>query len=154
MRTVAQFTRSSNVMTLQPNEQRSAIFTFIPDGRLEALDFQLHLYAKYEGSDGAQYTQILFNQTATLIESASETSSKILFVLTLCAVVAALAGFKVYTYYQKYDKKNKKKAKRAEAQAAAQQPNLSDEWLTGMPGIKSKKVPKSGGDKARPKKDK
>jgi hypothetical protein len=140
---------------LRPNEQRSVAYQFTPDGRLEALDFQLHLYATYEDEAGEKYVEVLFNQTATLVESASETSSKILFVLTLLSAVLAIAGLKVYTYYQKYDKKNKKKAAKAEAAAAAAKPNISDDWLMGMPGIKSKKdkAPKSGGsDKPRSKK--
>lgn len=138
-------------MALKPGEQRSAVFTFTPDGRLEALDFQLHLYARYEDSASGEYTQVLFNQTATLVESASETSSKILFVLMLCTVVTALAGLKMYTAYEKYDKKNKKKAKRAEADAAAKaQPVPGAEWLAGLPGMSKKdKPPKSAGDKKR-----
>jgi len=141
-------------MALKPGEQRSAIFTFTPDGRLEALDFQLHLFAKYEDAEGEKFTQVLFNETATLVESASETSSKIFFMIKLLAVAAGLAGIKIYAAYDKYDKKMKKKANRAEAEALAKQPVMSEEWLVGLPGVKSKKekAPKSGGsDKPRSK---
>jgi hypothetical protein len=129
------------------------VYKFTPDGRLEALDFKLHLYATYEDEAGEKFVHTLFNETVTLIESASETSSKIMFVLMLVTVSLGLAALKGYTYYQKFEKKNKKKVV-AEAKPVEAAKPSADEWLAGMPGMGSKKkaAPKSAASKPKSKK--
>lgn len=150
----AQFTTNTVGLKLAPNEQRSVAYKFTPDGRLEALDFHLHLFATYADESGKQFVDSLYNGTTTLVESASETKSKRMFVLMLVSVACAIAGFKAYTRYEKFEKKKEKAKKRAEAEALASKPNLSDDWLAGMPGMKSKKektakpASKAAGDKS------
>jgi len=145
---VQNFTRQAVNMALRPNEERSVLYEFTPDGRLEALDFQLCLTALYTDEQGAEYQTVLFNGTATLVESSSETSAKIMFVLGMLSVIAAIGGFIAYKQWVKYDLKNKKKAKKAEAAAAARAgPQLSDEWLAGIPGVSTKEKKKAAGSK-------
>mmetsp|Transcript_43766 Transcript_43766/g.101172 ORF Transcript_43766/g.101172 Transcript_43766/m.101172 type:complete len:268 (-) Transcript_43766:188-991(-) len=134
---VQNFTSTAIGQTLAPNEQKTVVYKFTPDGRLEALDFKLHLYVTYEDEAGEKFVHTLFNETATLIESASETSSKIMFVIMLVAVSLGLAALKGYTYYQKHEKKKNKRAAAAKP-VEATKPS-ADEWLAGMPGMGSKK---------------
>jgi len=136
------FTRQSYFETVAPGEQRAFLYHFMPDPMFEPREFGLVVSIFYS-NEGANFTNVVYNGTAALIEDVQSLDAATLFTYVGIVGVAGLLGFVVYNFSRNM---GKKKGRRVET--GTQQDVIDNEWLEGTAasrpsGSRSPKSPRS-----------
>eukprot|EP01118_Nematostelium_gracile_P008857 TRINITY_DN2956_c0_g1_i1.p1 TRINITY_DN2956_c0_g1~~TRINITY_DN2956_c0_g1_i1.p1 ORF type:complete len:288 (+),score=80.62 TRINITY_DN2956_c0_g1_i1:132-866(+) len=146
---IQNYTRVAQFVTVQPGDQTTFLYRFMPDAMLEAREFGLSGQLFYSDLHGNNFTSYFFNQTISLIESSDSIDAQTLFTYVGVIGVAGLILFVVYKSVGA-----EKKTKRAPKVETGTQGStvVDDEWLEGTHA--KPKSPKSGRSPTAVKKNK
>jgi len=90
---IQNFTRQAYGETVRPSEERSFLYTFLPDPLLEPRDYGLVISIFYSDLEGGNFTNVVFNSSIGLIESSEGYDVQTLFTYVGILGVAGLIGF-------------------------------------------------------------
>lgn len=140
-------TKAPNAV-LEPNEQISVEYTFLPSENLEPLEFWLSGYVDYNDTTGNYFRTTFHNGTVELVEKPSVFDVKqfVTFALAIAAVgLVAYIGFNVSTNISGGKKSGKKQTKRPrkETGTSSDAADGNDDWGGPMYTAKQKSRPVS-----------
>jgi len=124
---IQNYTQEVVSFVVNPKEQATFLYTFLPDPMLEARDFGLAAQVFYHDQEGNNFTSYFYNSTISLVESSESIDAQALFTYVGIVGVAGLLLFVIYKAVG-----DKKKGKRpARVETGTQSTDLNEEWLEG-----------------------
>ncbi|VDO07077.1 unnamed protein product [Rodentolepis nana] len=80
--------------TLEPKQQASLLYTFVPAVQLAAQQFDLAVILTYQDQNGKPYFHSLFNQTISFLEDTDGADIELLFLgIIICGVIVLVLVF-------------------------------------------------------------
>jgi len=129
--------------SVSPSEQRAFDYTFLPDAGLEPREYGLVISVFYSDTDGANFTNVVFNSTVGIVDSDQPMDFTTLFTYIGLVGVAGLVGFIVYNSTRSVSKKSRK----VEYGTTGKATEIDNEWLEGTAAHarspKGSRLPKS-----------
>ncbi|KAL6745623.1 translocon-associated protein alpha subunit [Haematococcus lacustris] len=135
---VQNFTQMGYGHILEPGQEVSLEYKFMPDHRLEPRDFTVALTAFYSDSKGRWHSTTFFNQTINIVEVKKMVDWELLFLIALFVAAIAAAAYSAYSYVVSLGwLKSQKKRQRARRTPGEAPPAMTAEdhadWVKGTP---------------------
>jgi len=90
---IQNYTQEVVSFVVNPKEQATFLYTFLPDPMLEARDFGLAAQVFYHDQEGNNFTSYFYNSTISLVESSESIDAQALFTYVGIVGVAGLLLF-------------------------------------------------------------
>jgi len=145
---IQNYTKQALSVVIQPGQQNTFLYKFLPDPLLEPREFGFSAQVFYHDAEGGNFTSYFFNSTVHLVESSESIDAQTLF--TYIGIVG-VAGLVLFIIYKAVSDKKVKRAPKFET--GTQNKNvIDDEWLEGTHAKpKSPKVQRSPTNTRKPK---
>lgn len=132
--TIQNYTRKSFDFIVNPKEQASFFYSFLPDPMLEPREFGLQVEIDYHDLAGGNWSSVAFNDTIRLVESGESIDAQTLFTYVGLIGVAGLILFII----SKSVRKEKRPTRRVETGTKATE--VDPEWLEGTNALQHQRA--------------
>jgi len=120
------YTSANFDTVINPNEQYSFAYRFLPHSMLEEGEFGLLIQGFYHDNDGGNFSSIIFNSTINIVEPVETLDVQSLFQYAFIVALGALGGFLLYKSFGSVGGKKRYTSERGTTSSAD-----ADEWLQG-----------------------
>jgi len=125
---IQNYTRATYGVIVNPLEQHTFAYRFLPDPGLDARDFDLVATVFYTDAAGGNYSSVFFNDTVTLTDRQDAVNAQAFFTYLL---VSAVIGLLTYVAYRQFFATSKKQRPRQRVELGTRVPAAENEWLAG-----------------------
>jgi len=126
---IQNYTRTWYGTIVNPAEQHTFVYRFVPDPGLDARDFDLTAKVFYTDPVGGNFSTVFFNDTLTLVDRADSVNAQAFFTYVF---VAGLIGLVTYIAYRQFYGSSKKQRPRPRVEMGTKNvPAAENEWLAG-----------------------
>jgi len=127
---IQNYTKQALSVVVQPGQQNTFLYKFLPDPLLEPREFGLSAQVFYHDAEGGNFTSYFFNSTVHLVESSESIDAQTLF--TYIGIVG-VAGLVLFIIYKAVSDKKVKRAPKFET--GTQNKNVIDDecWKEHTP---------------------
>jgi len=128
---IQNFTRQSFGISVDPQEQLTLLYTFLPDPGFDARDFDLTATVFYHDLVGGNFSSVVFNDTISLVDRADSVNAQAFFTYVGITGILGLVGFFVYKRLFGAPTRKSGRGSRLETGTRNDIPIDQNEWLAG-----------------------
>jgi len=135
---IQNFTREDYFVTIEPEEEISLSYFFVPSEHLDPREWGLTVAIAFFDVEGRNFTTLVYNGTIDFIEPESTFDLQTFFTYVFALAVGGLIVFAVMRFTANLSEKSQKR-RRLET-GTVKKVELGDEWLVGTSADPSKKT--------------
>lgn len=126
---IQNYTRFIYEQAVEPKEQTTLLYKFLPDQGLDAREFDLTIFMFYGDETGTNYSTVVFNDTISLVDRPDSVDAQTFFTYVGILAAVGLASFVAYKNF--FSASSKKTRTRRVETGTKDVPASENEWLAG-----------------------